>query len=424
MYTLVFNSQTIQDMWDHHPDNPSRPLGQKEGRQLFGTVVTPVCGTFTHGTTTHPVNDGTSTTIPKIVCPYQVNDIIAIQEKWARSSDGYVYYDYSTPSNNAGYTFRPASTMPVDAARMYARIVSTRVWSITQEIRDKYIVAGVSADGAAGTASVIGYADKALELLSSIRNSHNAKVLSSTYQPLVPTKVHVLQEPQPYMMYQHVQPSITINGRLYHAASSSLRAQAYSDLLVVKNPGSTEGRELDPTYHGSWYIVEMDNNYTDVNGVVGPKGRRYPNYIKVGMTYWTWEGMTGTWPLDPSDPSSEQVPYDLGTSSAEITQHGTEQPIVNDEYVPWEWIKEGSHVKYGSNSFVWSRYRWNVVSYIYAVTSLGSDGAYHPIPVDATFSALHTDPSEHLFTWLISAYLCDEKGKIYGNWYGKNFQHT
>lgn len=420
MYTLVFNANTIQDLWDHHPNNPNRPLGQKSGRQLFGTVVTPDCGVFTTGTNPSPKLTGTETTIPKIVCPYQVNDIIAIQEKWARSGDGYVYYDYNNETNNQGYTFRPAATMPLDATRMYARIVSTRVWSITQEIRDKYINAGVNTDSAAGTAAVVGYADKALELLSSIRNSHNNAALASTYQPLVPITIPTRTEPQPYVMYQKLRPSVTINGTTYYAADYSIYAQAYNNVNSIKDSG--DGHPIDPVNHGAWYATELDNDYTDLRGAYGAKNTRYPNYIKVGMTAWTWEGNTGTWPLDPEDPSSEQIPYDLGTSSTEITEGGSELPTVNGSIVPRSRITSGSHVLYGPNKFVWNGISWQVVSYIYLTTSKGSDGRYHPIPITATFNANHTDPSQHLFTWMISAYLCDETGKIYGNWYGKNFQ--
>lgn len=378
MYTLVFNANTIQDLWDHHPNNPNRPLGQKAGRQLFGTVVTPDCGVFTTGTNSSPKLTGTETTIPKIVCPYQVNDIIAIQEKWARSGDGYVYYDYNNETNNQGYTFRPAATMPLDATRMYARIVSTRVWSITQEIRDKYINAGVSTDSAAGTAAVVGYADKALELLSSIRNSHNNAALASTYQPLVPTEVPIREEAQYFMMYQKVKPSITVNGRTYTAADSTMFAQAYES----------------PTVKWTAY------KYNDAGErEIGPDGK----YI-----------------------SEERTDYPLGVPGHTPVKYGDAQPAgqpISSDHGRWYVDFATANSDLGTSILVGdSIFSWNGDNKVILPTVKGSDGANHPIPIYATFNAKHTDPSQHLFTWMISAYLCDETGKIYGNWYGKNFQ--
>lgn len=302
MYTLTFNNDTMSDLQQHITD----------GRQFYSAIVTPFCGVFTDGA--GKIGDdgfksmdrlgGSDTNIPKIVCPYQPNDVIAIQEKWMKIGNRYIYYDYTNDYNNSGYTFQPASSMPRGAVRLYGRIVSTRVWSITQEIRDNYIHTSESVSECAGVASVIGYADTASRLLSKFRNGRNAEALASTYQKSIPKITPKKIEDQSYMMYQKVNPTLILPGdRQYKTypdyVLSDIRYEAnyyypvrYDTAIVLAS-----GQPVD-AHRGIWYRGAFTREQLNA---MDPE-----TYIEVGRASWDADNQ-GTplyiaiWPLAPYD---------------------------------------------------------------------------------------------------------------------------
>lgn len=230
MYDLTFNLTTLKDLVNH----------RDTGRQVYCAIVVPFSGIFTDK------SQGSSATLPRIVCPYQVNDIIAIQEKWARAGTSYVYgTDYSSGS---GYNFRPASTMPVSAARMHARIVSIRTWTLTQDIVDNYLSIGYSPDYYAGTAKVIGYYDRGNALLSNIRKNRNKEVLAKTYQPSVSNTLPlVVNKYVPYYLREPVNYA-TNTGKV-----TSSRAQAYEG-------GKLKNGQLYDPLHRRWSQFVSDTS--------------------------------------------------------------------------------------------------------------------------------------------------------------------
>lgn len=312
MYDLTFNKTTLSDMLDHRSD----------GRQIYCAITVPYSGIFTDK------SEGSSVSLPYIVCPYQVNDILAIQEQWAREGNNYVYaadYDYGS-----SYNFRAASTMPVSAARMYARIVSIRTWSVTQDIADNYLSIGTTSDTYAGTAKVIGYYDRGNELLSNIRKNYNKEVLDKTSQPNITTNFPKVVKYVPYYLRQPINYNyIDTQGRSKEGVKSPY-VQAYDGSQVKRNGSLVPIDE----YHRAWSKEERKTRVTD------------SSLEFAGESSW----------------STEENP-----------------------------------------------------SYIYF--RLNSDGFRQP--VWAQYKASIVDPDQHMFVWLISAYLCDKEGKIIGNWFGK-----
>lgn len=241
MYTLTFSRQTIDDLLHN----------RTTGRQFFGALVIPYSGIFSQK------SDGSSIDPPKLVCPYQVNDIIAIQEKWARSGSSYVYATGNT-SADAGYSFRPAYTMPVTAARMYGRITSIKPWNVTKHMALQYLPTGISIDDCAGAAKVIGYCDKGTELLSTIRKIRNREVLNKTYQPMIPANLPLVNMYLPYYLRE---PTTYIGSfrdsdtgaTVYIQGPTTQIAQAYdADTNILKS-----GETIDNN-HGAWQLVTMD----------------------------------------------------------------------------------------------------------------------------------------------------------------------
>lgn len=234
MYTITFNEATIRDLLAHI----------QEGRQLYGAIVVPYSGVFTN----KPF--GSSVAVPKLLCPYQVDDIIAIQEPWASKIDGYVY---KSDANTSGYAFRPPSTMPNSAIRMYARIVSIVTWSVTQDIIDNYLSIGVSSDGYAGTAKIVGSKDNGNRLLSEIRKLHNTKLIDKSYQPVVtanPSKYIMLV---PYYYREKVQPER--NGPWEGALINNKGPNSIS--AVAKGEDTIKGGTYIDSNEYKWSIVDI-----------------------------------------------------------------------------------------------------------------------------------------------------------------------
>lgn len=340
MYKLTFNRATIDDLLNHRND----------GRQLYGAITIPYSGVFTEK------SSGSYVDPPKIVCPYQVNDIIAIQERWARSSKSYVYAT-GNESIDSGYTFRPAYTAPIDSVRMYARIVSIKPWRITKGIAANYLTRGMSIESYAGTAKVVGYKDTGNRLLSTTRKIHNTAVLNKTYQPMVPEKLPMVIRDVPYYTRQPV--TYTLNfvpeseyGSIhptlesYEGQTTSQAQRFNSSTHIVKNPGDIT---LD-YYYGDWNYTIMTAHeaatYMFEHQTLNEDGK---GLIYRGEYYY-YDGPHG----------------------------GSEDPTQN--------------------------------VYIYC-----QDGK--PIPRARYYKTEIVDPSKYWFAWLISAYLSDKEGNIIGKWY-------
>lgn len=455
MYTITFSDETLNDMIAH----------RSEGRQLYGAIICPYSGTFTHK------SEGSSVSIPRIVCPYQVNDIIAIQEQWARKEDGYSYkngdfqnisdkvdfifqgktydsdsklYTYTFISrqyigvnfenegvtvygyaqgilgsetvshklstfrvisfNNSSGTyvstgissyvktseyieitklrsnaigstgqkpncyklevlfttaddlstthiesskvsrhfwtsnsFRPATTMPDDAVRMYARIVSIRGWTVTKDIVDKYLSVGEIADAYPGTAKVIGYYDRGNQLLSNIRKKRNKEVLAKTYQPIVNYNLPMVDK---YVYYR-------LRESTHYGYTRTYGPDAGTKLGVEST--FAQAFEAYPVYSDTQELHYLDSQFRG------------------------WQHTLKTSPyLADEDPSLEFGAYAQG-------------------YDP-----QGGYERY--------------VYYL-----LDSNG--YRIPTYATYKTKIVDPTKYLFAWLISGYLCDRDGKIIGKWF-------
>lgn len=458
MYTITFSDETLNDMIAH----------RNEGRQVYGAIVCPYSGTFTHK------SGGSSVSIPRIVCPYQINDIVAIQEKWARQENGYAYkngdfedisdkvdfvfqgktydsdsklYTYTfisrqyigVDSENEGVTlsgysqgvvdsvtvshriktfkvvsfndstgsyvstgtspnissskyfevtklrsnaegstgqkpncykleasvvteddlsnpsvkssnvirhfwtsnsFRPATTMPDDAVRMYARIVSIRAWTVTKDIVDKYLSIGEIADAYPGTAKVIGYYDRGNQLLSNIRKKWNKEVLAKTYQPIVTYDLPMVDKYVHYRLRESTRYSYSVGSDNnpdpgHRLGVESVFAQSF-EAYPVYTAKDQEQQYLDSNFRGWQHTLKSSDD------------------------------------LAMTDPTLEYACKGQG-------------------YDP-----EGGYERY--------------VYYL-----LDSNG--YRIPTYATYKTKIVDPTKYLFAWLISGYLCDKDGKIIGKWF-------
>lgn len=208
MYTLMFNKETIQDLKNH----------LTYGRQFFGAVIIPYSGVFTSEPNVYTIE------VPNILCPYQVNDLIIIQERWARDASGEFIYEIDS---GGSYDFRPAYTMPDEAARMYGKIVSAVPWLLNSSIADAYLVDNI--DSCLGTAKVFGTDDVANRLLRKLRSQHNKSALSKTYQPSIDGDSIIKYVP--YQLSQQVLPQLNFtdpSGEIQH-----LYASLYSDSAVA-----------------------------------------------------------------------------------------------------------------------------------------------------------------------------------------------
>lgn len=250
---MTFNQDTIDDLVYH---------STRDGRQFYGAVIIPYSGVFSDKDT------GSHVDPPKIVCPYQVNDIIAIQERWAKSSKSYVYAT-GIEEEDEGYHFRPAYTMPMDAVRLHARIVSIKPWRITKGMIDYYLTRGMIPENSPGSSKVIGYYNSGNRLLSKIRNRHNRLILSKSSQPLVPAVPpmviknvpYYLREPVTYYLryipdseYDQEDPSLIVR-----QGPTTSKAQAYNDKTnIVKVPEGAPISDVTLDYfYGDWTWTAM-----------------------------------------------------------------------------------------------------------------------------------------------------------------------
>lgn len=446
MYTITFSDDTLNDVIEH----------REEGRQIYGAIVCPYSGIFTKK------SGGASVSIPKLVCPYQVNDIIAIQEQWSRTEDGFAYrngdfkvqpdvsftykgatkdettgiYTYTfesgylgvlygnegvrmegsttvgsvvsfsvrTFNNSSGSyedtgtsgqcrpykyvtvtqfrggqngvkpncykivaivtsrsspddiqtpivmqsnkvvrhywpsnTFRPATTMPEDAVRMYARIVSVRAWTVTKDIVDKYLSVGEIADSYPGTAKVIGYYDRGNELLSKIRKKRNKEVLAKTYQPVVTYDLPMVDKYVQYRLkgdtnYSYTRETSPNSG--FKPGVRSVFAQAFEAYGVYSDDGTA--KYLDPQFRAWQHTLKSSKDLANTD-------------------------------------------FSLEYASE----------------------AQGYNPKGGYEAYVYYK--------------LDSNG--YRIPTYATYKTKIVDPKQYLFAWLISGYLCDKDGKITGKWF-------
>lgn len=273
MYTLTFNRDTINDLLAHRED----------GRQLFAAIVIPYSGIFSHK------ENGSSVNPPRIVCPYQVNDILAIQERWAQNNRSYVYA--TDTDADTGFSFRPAYTMPVAAARMYARIVSIKPWSVTKDIAAQYLTIGLNIDKYAGAAKVIGYYDRGTELLSTIRSKWNKDVLNKTYQPYVSSDLPMVNAYLPYYLREPVtytlefQDEVTGYSRTIKGPTTQI-AQAYDGDTQILKSGTTIDKN-----HGAWQLVTMTEAQAAEYSVRVPD-----QLIRRGEWYWSPDEPTASDP--------------------------------------------------------------------------------------------------------------------------------
>ena len=274
MYTLTFNRNTIDDLLKHRED----------GRQLYGAVAVPYGGTFTSG------KQGNEITIPKLLCPYQVNDIIAIQEQWSRTANSYVYKT-GDPSKDEGYVFRPATTMPLSAARMYARIVSIRTWPATENIVKNYMTLGSSSDSAAGAAKVIGYYDKGNELLSDIRRIHNKKARNKTYQQLFETAPDLVNKYVDYYLKVPQTYSLEFTnqfGDFQLTSDETIIAQAFSNYKVSNLYRYYEYDPTDVYYEGDTCKRTVSGKikyYECITAIYTPEAWNPDHWVEIEPVY-------------------------------------------------------------------------------------------------------------------------------------------
>ena len=351
MYTLTFNSDTIMDLLDY----------RYEGRQMYGAIVIPYSGVFT------TKSDGTSVKLPQIMCPYQINDIFAIQEQWARSGSSYIYKDYSESAEgrNSGYNFRPATTMPISAARLYGRIVSIQPWSITEDIINNYLTIGMSLDSYAGAAKVIGYWDSGNRILSKLRNAHNKKALNKTYQPFVGSNPVLITSNRRYIMSKNM---------------------GYSCFWIYSDDDLANISGL-PTY-GTTLFSQVTYN---------PMAEYDYSAIKTNA-----DGTTTT--ITSMLKDGTKLDYN-GTKDGWWTRTLTYRPKSYNELIQ---IKDEQNLYYRGEAW------WSTESnpeFIYIVC----DRQGYASPRYATYSTKMVDPNQYLHAWLISAYLCDASGNIIGD---------
>lgn len=353
MYVLTFNSNTIRDLLD----------SRSTGRQLYGAITLPYSGWFTSS------YDRSSIVVPKLLCPYQVNDIIGIQELWARDSNSYVYRADMPDEEATFYDFRPATMMPDAAVRMYARIVSVRTWSATPEILKHYMTIGSSADSAAGTAKVLGYYDKGNELLSRIRKIHNKTMLDNSESKLFSSDPELVDYASYYYRREGIIYTLRFTNEFssyvfpsHPQGSSTLLAQSKARLRVKKWNSSTQ---------------------------------QYETY-------------------DENDPS---------------TWSYIDEPLVDREFAgEWSFVIL-DHKPVNSDEVSSMIYNDHLIYRGEAVDSTESDRRYVyvsttdsglPVPMYAYYITKVIDPSLFWNVWLISAYLSDKDGNIIGNWFGRH----
>lgn len=350
MYILTFNTATMNDMLQN----------RYSGRQIYGAITLPYCGWFTSS------YDRSSIVVPKLLCPYQVNDIVGIQELWARDSNSYVYRADLDDQEAQFYDFRPATTMPDSAIRMYARIVSIRTWSATPDILKHYMTLGSSADSAAGTAKVIGYYDKGNELLSKIRKIHNQKILNDSATRTYGDDPELVEYASYY--YRRLSKIYTLSftnefgsytGDSHLGTDPTLLAQSKGKLRVKKWNTSTQQYEVynenDPS---TWVYVDVHHN----------------------------RELAGEW-------STVILNYKPSSSAEDLRMREEDKLLYRGEAVDCTETNP---------------------RYIYV--NLTND--LRPVPMYAYYITKVIDPELMWHVWLISAYLSDRDGNIIGNWFG------
>lgn len=339
MYLMTFSADTIKELKNYNDNS--------KGRQIYAAVVTPDSGVFTN-------RSKTVVEVPKIVCPYQVNDIFAIQERWARSDNAYVYEvdttEGTTEEDTLPYDYRSATTMPIDAARLFARIVSIRCWPVTQDIIDTYLTLGSNPDSYAGVAKVISNYTSGNRLLSKIRQVRNREVLNKSSQPR-PTAL----TPVEYSSYYYLDTAETYsygNPAIIAKRKTFIAIRQETEKYYVGGSALWQYCGYDTPYHGSdhdtrrlaWSKIELDSpNYAG------------PRLEYIGEKY-------NPKKHDPSDPE-----YD---------------PTLPATY--WYYRLDYQSIR---------------------------------IPEYACYESPVLDPSKHVYCWLISAYLSDKEGNIYGKWF-------
>ena len=351
MYTLTFNEETILDLWDHHTS----------GRQFFGALVAPYSGLFTNPSSSF------YTELPKILCPYQINDIIIIQERWAKTtSSGYIYKiseDYDVTPTAGSHEFLPAYTMPDDAARMYGRIVSATPWLVNGELAKKYLPSGLSIDNWSGTAKVIGNTDVGTRLLNKIRKRYNTEALNKTYQPAVRTTDPPIIQYVPYQLYRPVRPFL-------HFLREDLPTTVIRDVFIPSSnyTDSAQARTNqasfdDPLRLKSGQPISEDSSSYD-------------------PTIYAYDA----WAVYPEPLTVKQAKV-LQNSGVHLYQRG---------------LAESSPTADRTSESA---------TFIYILL----DAQNHAIPILEYYPTETIDSDQKVFAWLISGYLCEKDGTILGN---------
>ena len=351
MYTLTFNESTMLDLWDHRNGT--------YGRQFFGAVVIPYSGLFTNKANSF------YTEVPKLLCPYQINDIIIIQQQWAKTeSRGYIYkidQDYALDPLVGDFNYLPAYSMPDEAAQMYGRIVSATPWLVSSDIANKFIPAGMNIDNWAGTAKVIGNVDTGTKILNKIRKRRNAEVLGKSYQPTVRTSDPPTIKYVPYQMTKPNKPMLhfSVEGASYDVVLPSRNytdaAQAYYTLWGL-------GPSYDPQALKSGYPVDSDYSF------------EYDSYV---LSSWA------TYPKSLTVAEAES----LMNSGVHLYQRGLAADSPTND-------RNSASAKF-----------------IYILL----DDQKFAIPIYAYYPTETIDASQPVFAWLISGYLCEKDGTIIGN---------
>lgn len=382
MYELTFNRDTMKDLITYG-------YSQGRGRQLYGAIVCPYSGVFSHKT------GGSTVTIPKIVCPYQVDDIIAIQEQWARSGNSFVYkinpesssgghgfYPYWSVPDTQGYEFSPANTMPLSATRLYARITSVRTWSLTPEVYYNYVNPHISTVDCAGVAKVIGYYDNGNRLLSKIRKRHNSSLLQRSSQPRTSSNLPLVPVTLPYYLKE---PTYTVYSRKF---------QEFPNISPrnITLPASDFAQAYDPRENQE--VPTWSHVYNPTN--ISTRQFQQLSSLDPGQRAW-YCTMSGDPDLEIKQPTLYEY---IGEAM---------YPPETDPFEP---------------TAVWTRPAWGSTYWYYvldgssdiAVTPSGGTTRYYGkrIPVIASYNYNIIDPERYIFVWMISAYLSDSEGNIYG----------
>ena len=349
VYTLTFNEKTLQDLREHD----SHASASEQGRQFFCAVVIPDSGVFTNK------KSGSDVHVPDLVCPYQINDIIAIKEQWAYSDySGYVY----KTDGDLGYDYRPASTLPNSAVRMYGRITSINTWSVTQQIADNYLSIGLSADSYPGVGEVIGCYKKGDKYLKSLRDSKNKEILSKLNQPPVPKNLPTVLRYVPY--------------KLRYPVEYILRYTSYRSGVAA--------------------------TYTFSSGQSTHSALAYDRYFDPGDGSYRYEIWNGS-----------DAPISVSTIATDLS--AWTYFVAN--YREYEEYAQEFKNKYGRNLVTINRGKWNEDRTRDVYLILQDQGGINPIPVYACYVTETTDPDQHLFAWLITGYLSDSEGNILGKYF-------